>query len=366
LLIFDLICIFIACFEFYFIIKDSPMSKANALHRPLRILQCGLGPLGIMLLRHLAARRGFELAGLVDNAPQLAGKFLADVAEIPGIKNLPIHASIQEAVRETNPDVCIIMTVSDLVRIEAQITEAISAGVHVVSTCEELSHPWVRDAAMAERLDQLARKHGRCILGTGVNPGFLMDFLPVTLTGLCHRVDSILVERYQNASARRLPFQEKIGAGLSLAEFEKKHQEGKLRHVGLEESLHFIASELGWKLDRAEDVLEPVLATNEIQTAHFKVPVGNAIGVRQTGSGFRDGRKVIELVFHAALELSDPRDRIVIEGEPRIDSTIAGGVQGDIATCSITLNACRRIGNASPGLQHMSSLPGFSWKDGPE
>jgi hypothetical protein len=332
--------------------------------KPLRILQCGLGPLGILLLQRLAARRGFQLVGLVDKAPHLAGKYLQDITPIPGLENLPVHSSIAQAVADTKPDVCIIMTVSDLVRIEAQINEAISAGVHVVSTCEELSHPWVRDAAMADRLDQLARKHGRSILGTGVNPGFLMDFLPVTLTGLCHRVDSILVERYQNASARRLPFQAKIGAGLSIADFEKKHREGSLRHVGLEESLHFIASQIGWKLDRAEDVLEPVLATEEIQTAHFTVPAGHAIGVRQTGSGFLNGRKVIELVFHAALELSDPRDRIVIEGEPRIDSTIAGGVQGDIATCSITLNACHRIVNASPGLHHMSSLPGFSWKDG--
>ncbi len=332
--------------------------------KPLRVLQCGLGPLGIMLLRHLAARRGFELVGLADKAPHLAGKSLADVARISELQNLPIHASIEQAVRETKPDVCIIMTVSDLVRIEDQIKEAISAGTHVVSTCEELSFPWVRDAALAERLDQLARKHGKSILGTGVNPGFLMDFLPVTLTGLCHHVDSILVERYQNASARRLPFQAKIGAGLTMAEFEKKRLEGTLRHVGLEESLRFMAAQLGWVLDRAEDVLEPVLAPSEIVTPNFTVPAGNAIGVRQTGSGYRDGRKVIELVFHAALELKNPRDRIVIEGEPRIDSTIAGGVQGDVATCSITLNACHRIVNATPGLHLMSSLPGFSWKDG--
>jgi len=319
-----------------------------------------------MLLQRLATRRGFKLVGVVDKAPQFAGKSLHEIIPIPELENLPVHSSISQAVAETKPDVCVIMTVSDLVRIESQINEAITAGVHVVSTCEELSYPWIRDAALAERLDQLARTHGRGILGTGVNPGFLMDFLPLTLTGLCHQVDSVLVERYQNASARRLPFQAKIGAGLSVAEFEAKHKAGSLRHVGLEESLHFIASQLGWKLDKAEDILEPVLATTEIKTANFTVPAGHAIGVRQTGAGYRNGSKVIELVFHAALELADPRDRIVIEGEPRIDSTIAGGVQGDIATCSITLNACHRIVQATPGLHHMSSLPGFSWKAGIE
>lgn len=253
------------------------------------------------------------------------------------------------------------MTVSDLVRIESQIVEAVTAGAHVVTTCEELAYPWVRDPKLAARLDQLAKNKGRSILGTGVNPGFLMDFLPTTLTGLCHQVDSVLVERHQNASNRRLPFQNKIGAGLTPEAFEKKFQEGSLRHVGLEESIHFIASQLGWKLDRAEDVLEPILATSEVKTEHFSVPEGHALGVRQIGTGYRNGEKAIRLDFRAALELPDPRDRIVIEGQPRIDSTIAGGVQGDIATCSITLNACRRIQNATPGLHHMSSLPGFSW-----
>lgn len=332
--------------------------------KPLRVLLCGLGPLGLLLLRHLAARRGFELVGLVDKAPHLAGKSLMDVAEIPGLGNPPVRPSIYEAARETNPDVCIIMTVSDLARIEDQIKEALSAGTHVVSTCEELAFPWIRDPAFSERLDQMAREQGKSVLGTGVNPGFLMDFLPVTISGLCHRVDSILVERYQNASARRVPFQAKIGAGLTMAEFKKKRSEGTLRHVGLEESLHFVAAQLGWTLDRAEDVLEPVLAPSDIATPSFTVPAGNAIGVRQTGRGFRNGSKVIELVFHAALELKNPRDRIVIEGEPRIDSTIAGGVQGDVATCSIILNACHRIVRATPGLHHMSSLPGFSWKEG--
>lgn len=329
----------------------------------IRIVQCGLGPLGVMTVRRLLDRRGFELVGVVDKSPDLVGKRLSELVG-PEAGEIVVEADLGGTIRRTRPDVCLIMTVSDLVRIVPQVEEALDAGVHVVSTCEELSYPWERDRTLAERLDARAKAAGLAVLGTGVNPGYMMDFLPQTLSGLCHQVDSVLVERYQDASSRRLPFQRKIGAGLSLEAFRKKFEEGTLRHVGLEESVHLIASQLGWTLDRTADVLEPVVATESWSGEHLRVEAGQAMGVRQVGSGYRGDREVIRLVFHAAVGEPNPRDRVVIEGEPRIDSTIAGGVQGDVATCSIALNTCHTIRKAAPGLHHMASLPPVCWYSG--
>ncbi len=332
--------------------------------KKLRVVQCGLGPLGVMTLKRLFGRQGFELVAAVDRAPHLAGKKLAEVVEHSDTPDLTVEADLQSAIERTRPDACILMTVSDLKRIESQIEAALLGGTHVVSTCEELSFPWQRDGAIAGRLDALAKKQGKVVLGTGVNPGFLMDYLPQTLTGVCDHVDAVRVERYQDASSRRLPFQQKIGAGLTLEAFRKKQQEGTLRHVGLEESMHLIASQFGWTLDRTEDRLEPIIATQEWRGEHMTVPAGDALGVLQTGRGFRDGVEVITLVFHAAVGTPDPRDRIVISGEPAIDSTISGGVQGDVATCSIVLNACNTVQRAAPGLQHMGSIPSICWYGG--
>lgn len=317
-----------------------------------------------MTLRRMFERKGFELVGAVDKAPDLEDKDVGDLLKEPRAKGIRVRTDLGKAVRDTQPDVCMVMTVSDIARIEGQVNEILKAGAHVVSTCEELSYPWERDAAISRRIDELARSVGKCVLGTGVNPGFLMDFLPQTLSGLCHRVDTITVERHQDASVRRLPFQRKIGAGLSVSAFEEKYREGSLRHVGLEESIHLIASQLGWTLERTEDIVEPIIATEEWRGEHLSVAVGDALGVRQTGRGFRDGKAVITLDFQAGVGLPNPRDRVIIEGEPRIESTIEGGVQGDIATCSLALNACHSIMKAPPGLHNMATQPGICWYSG--
>lgn len=343
------------------------MSRKDRIETPgdaVTLLQCGLGPLGLMTLRLLLTRPEFKLVGVVDKDPALVGRKLDELLGGGATTGLWVQDDLQAAVASAHPDVCLIMTVSDLIRIESQVAQALAGGAHVVSTCEELIYPWARDAAAAGRIHRRAIEAGRAVLGTGVNPGFLMDFLPQTLTALCHRVDALHISRYQDASCRRLPFQRKIGAGLSPEAFAARVQEGVLRHVGLVESIHLIASQLGWKLDRTEDIIEPILAFEPWEDGLLSVPVGHALGVRQTGRGFSDGHEVITLDFRAAVGFKEPQDRIRIEGEPRIDSIIAGGVNGDTATCSLALNACRSILRSAPGLQDMATQAGLSWHSG--
>jgi 4-hydroxy-tetrahydrodipicolinate reductase len=218
-------------------------------------------------------------------------------------------------------------------------------------------YPWDNSKEWSETIDRAATDKKVAVLGTGVNPGFLMDALPSMLTGVCNQVERIEVRRYQNAQFRRIPFQKKIGAGLSLEEFEKRKNEGSLRHVGLTESMHFLASQLGWTLDKTEDKIEPVIADRMIQTEAMTLISGQAAGVRQIGKGWVDGVEKIKLTFQASVGEPDSYDEIEIFGTPHIRSRIMGGVHGDIATCSIILNACRSILKASPGLRTMADIP---------
>jgi 2,4-diaminopentanoate dehydrogenase len=194
-----------------------------------------------------------------------------------------------------------------------------------------------------------------------VNPGFLMDALPVYLTSVCQRVDRLRISRFQNAEFRRVPFQKKIGAGLTLEKFEQKRRKGTLRHVGLTESMHFIASSLGWRLDKIEETLSPVVAEGEIKTEHLAILPGMAAGVQQIGRGYRDGQEVITLLFRASVGEPHPEDTIEIKGDPDIKSTIPGGINGDVATCAITLNAAAKIRKARPGLLTMADMPAVGY-----
>lgn len=324
----------------------------------IRIVQVGLGPLGIKIGQFIAERDGLETVAAIDKNPGLIGKSLASLSnELPDIT---IEENFASCI-DQKPDVAVLTTVSDMQRITPQIIEIVSMGIPVVSTCEELSYPWITTPSLASQIDSIAQKNNVAVVGTGVNPGFLMDSLPTFLTSVCQQVESIEVNRFQDAAYRRIPFQKKIGAGATMEKFEKRKADGSLRHVGLTESLQYIASNLGWTLDKTEDIISPVMAENDIDTNGVKIKKGLARGVMQVGNGYVDGEVKIKLVFKAAVGEPSSYDEIIIKGTPDIHSKIEGGVNGDVATCAITVNCTRSILEAKPGLRTMSDLPNISY-----
>jgi 4-hydroxy-tetrahydrodipicolinate reductase len=272
-----------------------------------------------------------------------------------------VSGSLGEALAGKSVEVAIVTTVSSLAALESQVAEIAKAGLHIVSTCEELFYPWETQPEIAMRIDSVCREHGVACLGTGVNPGYLMDYLPTVLSGLCQDVKSVKVWRVQDASVRRVPFQQKIGAGLTVEEFEAKKKAGTLRHVGLPESVDFIANRLGFKLDRNVESLDAVIAEEDIDTGYKPIGKGMACGVHQVGRGFVGDDEVITLTFTAAVGEAESYEQVEIEGVPTIRSRIAGGVNGDIATCAITLNAVRSVLGANPGLRTMAEVGAVSF-----
>lgn len=326
----------------------------------IRIAQIGIGPLGRLITEHIAERRNMTVVAAVDRDPELAGRDLGELCST-GALGIPVSASLQQALREAAADVAVLTTVSDVKRIVSQIEEIVNLGLPVVTTCEELAFPWETAPDLAARIDQLARKKGVAVLATGVNPGFMMDTLPIVLSAVCRRIDEVKVSRIQDASTRRVPFQRKIGAGLSLSEFEEKRKAGDLRHVGLTESMHMIAWRIGWRLDRTEDLITPVVAGKRIDGAATVVEAGAAAGVQQIGRGFVGSEEKITLTFRASIGEPSPEDTVELFGIPHLVSTIPGGVHGDVATCAITLNSVNQLLRADAGLRTMADLPPVSY-----
>jgi 2,4-diaminopentanoate dehydrogenase len=326
----------------------------------MKVVQVGLGPLGQKITQFITKRKNIEIVGAVDVSPEIVDRDLGELCGV-GIMDVKIQDAIGACLKRVKPDAVILTTVSTLEKIAPQIEEIMSYGVPIVSTCEELSYPWDTSSSLSERIDMAAKANQVAVLGTGVNPGFLMDSLPTFLTAACQDVQKITVHRIQNAAFRRIPFQKKIGAGLTLEQFKAKEREGTLRHVGLTESVQLIASCMGWKLSKTEDILVPVVADKEITTDTMTIPVGYAAGVQQTGKGYVGSEDRITLVFRAAVGELDPRDSIEIQGTPTIKSVIEGGVNGDVATCAITINALKQIIASPPGLRTMADIPMVSF-----
>ena len=329
----------------------------------IKVIQVGMGPLGIKIAQMIAGRSNLKTIAAIDKKADLVGR---DLGELCGAtaSGVLIENDFSAAVEKERPDVAILSTVSDMRRIAPQIEEIVGHGVPVVSTCEELCYPWDEAPSLASRIDEAAKAGQAAVLGTGVNPGFLMDALPTFLTAVCQDVKRIRVNRYQNAQFRRIPFQQKIGAGLTLSEFEAKKQEGTLRHVGLTESMQLIAQRMGWRLHKTEDIISPVIAQHEVVTDAMRIPKGKVTGVRQVGRAYINDEVKIELTFQAAVGESESYDEVFIEGTPDIHSRIQGGVNGDIATCAIVLNAIPRVIEAAPGLKTMMEIAPVSFAGG--
>ena len=231
----------------------------------------------------------------------------------------------------------------------------------IVTTTEEAAYPSRANRRLAARLDAAARKAKVAVLGTGVNPGFTMDALPIALTAVCERVDSIEVLRVQDARIRRLPFQQKIGAGLTRDQFEHRVAARTVRHVGFAESIQMIADAMGWKLDRVTDEIEPKMAGADVASDLLSVRAGQVCGLIQRGTGYVAGEPRIRLRLEAYLGAPESYESVLIEGSPRIHSRIDGGVHGDIATASMAVNSIPAVLAAQPGFRTMRDmrLPSF-------
>lgn len=321
------------------------------------ILQYGLGPIGCAIAAAAAGRTGLELVGAVDIDPTKSGRGLGEVAGFELDSAAQVWSSPSEALAELRPRVTLHSTASSLPAVLDQLIGLLEAGSAVISTCEELAYPFVRYPEESARLDAAARASGVALLGTGVNPGFVMDTLAFALTAVAERVDRIEITRQVNASQRRLPLQQKIGAATDLEEFSRRAEAGTLRHVGLEESLRLVAAALGWTLEAIDFKLEPIVAERERRSAELVARVGQAAGVHQVAIGRVDGEDRLIYDLKMLLEADEPADVIRISGNPPLELRIPGGIHGDVATAAIIVNAIPRVLGAEPGLRTMLDIP---------
>jgi len=264
--------------------------------------------------------------------------------------------TVADVLAKTKADVVMHTTNSYFDLFKGQVMEILKAGLDVVSTSEELSFPWLAHPKEAKAIDAAAKKAGKTVLATGVNPGFLMDSLPLFLTAISERVDRIEISRIQNASLRRGPFQKKIGSGLTKEQFKAAMAQGRMAHVGLVQSVGMIFDTLGKKLVKYEETIDPVLAQKPIKTDFVEVKRGQPCGLNQVARAYDEKGEFLTLTFIAALDSKVDEDRIKISGQPNLN-VVLKGTHGDVATRSIAVNAIRRVQEAAPGLVTMRDLP---------
>jgi len=323
----------------------------------IRVVQFGLGPIGQACVKVLAQKSGVELAGGIDIDVNKIGK---DLGEVCGLKNplgVVVRGDVDAALAEWRPQVVVHTTLSFLDRIEDQLTTIIRGGAHVVSSTEELFYPYQRNAEFCQRIDALAAQQGVAVVGTGVNPGFSMDILPLCLTGVCTEVEKITATRVVDASRRRLPLQKKIGAGISRKEFRERVASGTFGHIGLRESALAVMSALRWPADEIKESLKPMIAEKRVKTPFLTVETGQITGIHQIMRVKSGDKERLKLELQMYVGAKKPHDSVEIAGNPPLSMRIDGGIFGDTATIGALVNAIPKIISARPGLRTMLDLP---------
>jgi len=325
----------------------------------IKVVSYGMGAVGGFIAKFLLEKEGVEIVGAVDVAKDKVGRDLGEVLGLKRKVGIKISENIESVLQETKADIAIHATSSFLKDTYPQIASILKRGVNVISTCEELSYPYASEPKLAEELDALAKKHDATVLGTGINPGFLMDTLVIALTSACEKIEKIEVTRVMNAGTRRLPFQKKIGAGLTVEEFQQKINKKQITgHVGLEQSISMIANALAWKLDKiVVQSVEPVVAKKTVESKDIKVNAEKVAGLKQKAKGIMKSREVINLYFQAYIGAEKECDSITIKGVPDINQKIQPCVHGDIGTVAVIVNAIPRVINAPAGLYTMKDMP---------
>ena len=322
---------------------------------PLSVVQFGLGPIGQACARLALQRPDLQVVGALDLHPDRVGRDLGEV-----LRSDPVGVLVRDdaaaALADLKPDVVLHTTISFLDKIEGQLKTCIEAGAHVVSSSEELFWPFERDPDFSRRIDKAAREAGVSVVGTGVNPGFVMDLLPVVLSGVIARVDHVEISRSVDAGRRRGPLQAKVGAGLSEAAFREKEAAGGFGHIGMIESARAVAAGLGWHGATFRETFGPHMAEAAHTTPFVTVEPGQVAGIHQTSHVVVDGEERASLTLTMAVGAPD-EDRVRITGDPDLDVVVQGGTFGDTATVAAVVNAVPRVAAARPGLRTMLDLP---------
>jgi 4-hydroxy-tetrahydrodipicolinate reductase len=316
--------------------------------------------MGHGLLDFILDRPGsIELVGVIDRHPEKHGR---TVGEITGRECDVAVIADHDAVLAKKPEVCCILTASNLSEISDQVEPSVRAGANVIGIAETLSYPWASDPAWASRFDALAKEHGVSILGTGINPGFVLDALPIALSSVCLRIDRIEASRVNDLSPFGPTVMASQGVGTTVEEFERGAADGTIvGHIGFRESIGLIGSALGWDIDEIVETRAPIVSSVERSTPHVHVAAGDVCGCRHVARGYAKGELKIELVhpqqIHPEMEGQDTGDYIKIFGDPNISLTNQPEIPGGKGTYASVGNYIPLIGAARPGIVTVLDMP---------
>jgi 4-hydroxy-tetrahydrodipicolinate reductase len=331
----------------------------------VKIAIWGFGAMGGGMAEVLLRKKGVDVVGVCDIHPDRVGKSMFEVLGMArgDRQDVIIKSDINQVISKKSADVVLLCTDSFTAKTFDKIKLIVELGINVVSSAEEMSYPKAKEPKLAEEIDRLAKANGVSVLGTGINPGLMMDLLAILMTGACTDVEFVRCERVNSLSPFGPAVMEEQGVGISLDKFNKLSAEGHLAgHVGFNESIAMICDAIGWKLDKAvEQTMAPIVSNVYRKSKYAEVQPGDVAGCTMKGFGHVGGKLAVEMLhpqqIEPELEGTNTGDYVVIKGTPNVNLSNKPEIPGGIGTIAMCINMIPHVINARPGLHTMIDLP---------
>lgn len=324
----------------------------------------GFGAMGGGIGRVLLNKKGIDIVGVCDAHPARINKSIYDVLNVDrnGRQEVIISNDIKKVVTPRSCDICILATDSFTAKAFDKIKYLVENKVNVISTAEEMAYPYAKEPTLSKLMDKLAKENNVTILGTGINPGLIMDLLVVCLTGCMTDVTSVMAKRVNSLSPFGPAVMEEQGVGLTVEAFNHGVETGHIAgHVGFRESVNMIADSMGLKVDKFTQQMKPIITTVDRKSAYGYAKAGDVAGVNMTGQGYVNGKLMIDMIhpqqIEPEMEGTYTGDYIELKGTPPVNMSIKPEVDGGIGTIAMCVNMIPAVINADAGLVTMIDLP---------
>ena len=263
--------------------------------KKIKVVIWGFGAMGRGMADMLLTKEGVEITGVCDLHPALVNKSIFDALDSKkgNHNDVFVNDKIEELLESKNCDIVLLCTDSYTSKAFPKMKMILGKGINVISTAEEMAYPKAQEPVLAGELNKIAKDNGVTVLGTGINPGFIMDLLVVALSGVMTDVKHIEANRVNSLSPFGPAVMEEQGVGITVEKFNKGIKNDTLAgHVGFAESILMIADAIGVKLDGFNQQMAPIVTSVDRKSKYGEALKGNVAGVNITGQGL-DRKSVV-------------------------------------------------------------------------
>lgn len=328
----------------------------------VKVIIWGLGAMGSGMANMLLQKKGVKIVGAIASRKEKDGKDLGEILNLSKKIGIKVSCNYNKVITETEADIVLLSTDSFVKNIFPQLKLIIESKKNCITIAEEMAYPYKIEKELSEKINELAVKNFVSILGTGVNPGFVLDTLIITLSAACRKINSIKASRINDLSPFGSTVMRTQGVGTTPEEFERGLADGSIvGHIGFKQSIPMVAKALGIEIDEILETREPIISNTYRETPYVKVEPGMVCGCCHIGYGMKNGKAVITLEhpqqIHPEAEAVETGDYVDIEGDPDMHLCIKPETPGGIGTMALAVNMIPQVVASLPGLKTMMDLP---------